>query len=190
MLKHILIVTIGLALVPLLIPSTTEAQPPEHRSIVDVALEVNAETGEFSVLIAALAKADNEGNAGLLPLLDSRRQFTVFAPTDEAFDAAAVAILGEGSTGEQLVEALPAADLIAILTYHVAPGFRDADDVQESQRVRTVSRSFVFPQVTDDGLFLRDVDSLGLGSVDAKVVSANNFADNGVIHGISFVLIP
>lgn len=169
------------------------AQPPERTSIVDIALGINQETGEFSSLIAALTKVDNELGAGLIPLLDGKRQFTVFAPTDAAFDAAAAAleeVLGEGATGADLVEALSPETLLAILTYHVAPGNRDADDVLGSSRVRTVSKGFVFPYVDGDIPYIEDTDSLGIGSVDAQIVIPNVFADNGVIHVIDQVLIP
>ena len=48
-------------------------------TIVDTAIAVNAATGEFDQLIAAVDRA------GLLGVLDGNRQFTVFAPTDAAF---------------------------------------------------------------------------------------------------------
>lgn len=170
--------------------SVISAAPPERTSIVDIALEVNASTGEFSSLIAALSKVDTELNAGLIPLLDGNRQFTVFAPTDGAFDAAAEAVLGSGATGADLIDALPADQLLAILTYHVAPGNRNSSDVLSSTKVRTVSKSFVFPYLDNGTPYLRDVDSLGLGSPDAQIISPDVFADNGVIHVIDWVLIP
>ena len=49
-------------------------------SIVDTAIAVNQSTGEFDYLIAAVVRAD------LVATLDGNRQFTVFAPTDAAFE--------------------------------------------------------------------------------------------------------
>lgn len=190
MLKKTSVALTLVLLVALAVTSVVSAAPPERTSIVDIAIDINTNTGEFSSLIAALTKVDTELNAGLIPLLDGRRQFTVFAPTDAAFDAAAEAVIGTGATGAQLVDALPADQLLAILTYHVAPGNRDAASVLSSSQVRTVSKSFVFPYVDGADAFLRDVDSLGLGSPDAKIVTPNVFADNGVIHVIDWVLIP
>jgi uncharacterized surface protein with fasciclin (FAS1) repeats len=130
-------------------------------------------------------------NAGLIPLLDGKRQFTVFAPTDAAFDSAAVAALGPGNTGTDLVNALTAETLLDILTYHVSPGDRDSTEVLGSGRIRTLNRGFVFPFVDGNEVpFLRDNDSLGLGSPDAQIVVPDVFADNGVIHVIDWVLIP
>lgn len=166
------------------------AQRPERTTIVDIALAANAENGEFSSLIAALTKVDTELGAGLIPLLDGNRQFTVFAPTDAAFTKAAEKALGMGATGGDLVATLDAETLLAILTYHVAPGNRNSDDVLGSTRVRTVSKGFVFPFLEGGLPFLADTDSLGLGLDDAQIVTPNIFAANGVIHVIDNVLIP
>ena len=166
------------------------AGPPERTSIVDIAVAVNAESGEFSNLLAALERVDDELNAGLIPLLDRNRQFTVFAPTDAAFDAAGAAL--GFVDGADLVANVDVNVLLAVLTYHVSPGNRPAADVLSSQRVRTVSKGFVFPYVDGDGnAFLMDTDSvLGAGSPDAQIIIPNVFADNGVIHVIDWVLLP
>ena len=49
----------------------------------------------FSTLVQALSKA------GLVDLFNGSRQFTVFAPTNAAFDAAAAALPGAGKTGPE-----------------------------------------------------------------------------------------
>ena len=166
------------------------AMKPERTTIIGLATQVNADTGEFSNLIAALTRVDAELDAGLIPLLDGNRQFTVFAPTDEGFDAAGQAL--GFVDGADLVANGDVELLLAVLTYHVSPGNRPADDVLSSERVRTVSKGFVFPYVDGEGKpFLRDSDSvLGAGSPDAQIVGPNNFADNGVIHIIDWVLLP
>jgi uncharacterized surface protein with fasciclin (FAS1) repeats len=186
-----LVLVLAVATTGVISAKSAEAAPPQRTTIVDTALAVNAQTGEFSSLIAALTKVDTELNAGLIPLLDGNRQFTVFAPTDAAFDAAAEAVLGPGFTGADLVAGLDAELLLSILTYHVAPGNRDAASVLGSTQVRTLSKSFVYPYVDMNGsAFLRDVDSLGLGSPDAQITGPNVFASNGVIHVINWVLLP
>ena len=166
------------------------AMKPERTTIVDVAIAVNTDTGEFTNLIAALARVDTELGAGLIPLLDGNRQFTVFAPTDAAFDAAASAL--GFADGADLVAGVDVNVLLAVLTYHVSPGNRPATDVLSSERVRTESKGSGLPYVDGDGnAFLRDSDSaLGAGSPDAKIIIPNIFADNGVIHVIDWVLLP
>lgn len=162
------------------------AGPPERTSIVDIAL---SDPDNFSLLVAALTRVDSELEAGLIPLLDGNRQFTVFAPTNDAFDAAGAAL--GFVDGADLVASVDVNVLLAVLTYHVSPGNRPAADVLSSERVRTVSKGFVFPYVDGGVPFLMDSDSvLGAGSPDAEIIIPNVFADNGVIHVIDWVLLP
>jgi hypothetical protein len=58
-------------------PATARSAGP---TIVETAIAVNGATGEFDSLIAAVVRAD------LATTLDGKRQFTVFAPTDAAFE--------------------------------------------------------------------------------------------------------
>ena len=146
------------------------AAPAAARSgptITDTAIAVNAETGEFSQLIAAASRA------GLVGALDGNRQLTVFAPTDAAF-ADLYATLGV--TG---VDEIPVATLRAVLLHHVAPGERFSDDVLDASRIRTLNRDFVVPG-TDGGASIDD----------ASIVAADIDASNGVIHVIDAVLLP
>ena len=64
------VLTFGLIAAP-----AVQAREPGP-TIVGVAVAVNAETGEFSHLIAAVQRA------GLVDTLNGNRQFTVFAPTN------------------------------------------------------------------------------------------------------------
>ena len=148
------------------------AQAADHNSIVDIALGNPA----FSTLVQAVVKAD------LVGTLDGNRQFTVFAPTNDAFDAAAAAVLGAGTTGPELVDALPVDVLTDILLYHVAPGERDSDDVTGAHRIRTMNKSF---------LFVNGTTLEGNNSSAGLVLDLINIgADNGIVHVIDFVLLP
>ena len=137
-------------------------------TIVDTAIAVNASTGEFDELIAAVVRA------GLVDALDGRRQLTVFAPTDAAFEQL-YATLGVGGVGD-----IPVATLRAVLLHHVAPGERFSGDVVASTRVRTLNRDFVFPSVNGGSAYV-DGAAILLADVDAS---------NGVIHVIDSVLLP
>lgn len=133
-------------------------------SIVDIALAVNAENGEFSTLIAAVQAA------GLVDALDARRQLTVFAPTDAAF---AQLGLNAGNIGS-----VDRATLTNILLYHVAPGERFATDVLASSKIRMLNKGFA-------------VVDAGAGTIDgAPIVGTDIDASNGVIHIVSKVLLP
>lgn len=149
---------------------TSDARPAAKsatgQTIVDVALAVNAETGEFSTLIAAVLAADLAGP------LSAVGQRTVFAPTDAAFaaiglDAAAVADL-------------PKDVLTDILLYHVAPGRRDAESVVSSTRIRMRSGGFTRISLSGGDAYIND----------ARIVATDIAASNGIIHVIDGVLLP
>jgi transforming growth factor-beta-induced protein len=148
------------------------AQPVAARepgpTIVGTALAVNAQTGEFDYLIQAVVRA------GLVDTLNGNRQFTVFAPTDAAFENLFTAL---GVSG---IDQIPLDTLKAVLLYHVAPGERFSGDVVSSTRIRTVSKGFIVPSVHDGSAWVND----------ARIVAADVDASNGVIHVIDKVLLP
>lgn len=153
-----------------LAPAASAEKPGD--SIVDIA----SGNENFSTLVSAVVKAD------LVETLDGNRMFTVFAPTNDAFDAAAEVVLGEGATGPELVEALDKETLTTILLYHVAPGERFSGDVVTAERIRMMNKDFTYV----DGTTIVGNNSsanlvLDLIDIDAK---------NGVIHVIDFVLLP
>ena len=145
---------------------------PKENTIVDVALAANAQTGEFSILIAALKAAD----PSVIQTLNGKGQFTVFAPTDAAF----VALLGElNMTAGQLLgnKAL----VTKVLLYHVARGSRDSVDVLASDRIRMLKGGFLL----QDGGVLTDANGR-----TSNIIATDIKASNGVIHVIDRVVLP
>lgn len=160
------------AFVLALAPAARADKPGD--SIVDIA----SGNPNFSTLVAAVDKA------GLVGALDGNRMFTVFAPTNAAFDAAAKAVLEDpAATGMDLVNALSAEALAPILLYHVAPGERFSGDVLGAERIRTLSKGFLF---VDGTTLIGNNSSAGLIAPDLIDIDASN----GVIHAIDFVLLP
>ena len=132
--------------------------------IVDTAIGA----GTFETLVAAVQAA------GLEETLRSPGPFTVFAPTDEAF-----AKLPAG-TVEDLLKPENKDQLVAVLTYHVVAGKVMAADVAaKKQFVETVQGSKLTVKAFNDV----HVD-------EAKVISADVVASNGVIHVIDAVVLP
>lgn len=152
------------------VPSAQAA--PKGNTIVDVALAANAESGEFSILIAALQAAD----PAVIQTLSGRGQFTVFAPTDAAF----VSLLGElGLSAEQLLS--NKALVTQVLLYHVARGNRDSQDVLASSRIRTLEGGFLY----QSGGVLTDANGR-----TSNIIAVDIKASNGVIHVIDRVVLP
>lgn len=157
--------------------------PKDIDSIVDVTVAANAEDGDFpgvfDTLIALLTE-DVPGRAFILEALDGKGQFTVFAPTDEAFEALAETALALGYCS--LGDLDP--DLVnEVLLYHVTRGRRDASDVLDSDQIRMLSRDFLQQEaaVLTDNLG-RDANLIP-GALDV-------LADNGIIHAIDAVVLP
>jgi uncharacterized surface protein with fasciclin (FAS1) repeats len=133
----------------------------ESNTIVDIAVA----DGRFETLVAALQAAE------LVDTLSGEGPFTVFAPTDDAFDA-----LPEG-TVESLLE--DKEQLTSVLTYHVVPGKVMASDVVELDSAETVQGQELSIDATD-----------GVMVNDANVILTDIEASNGVIHVIDAVLLP
>ena len=140
----------------------SEAPMEEPGTIVDVA----AGNPDFETLVAAVTAAD------LVETLSGDGPFTVFAPTDDAFDA-----LPEGLLDALLLPENKDA-LTSILTYHVVSGEVMAADVTAGD-VATVEGSTI--AITTDG---------GVMVNEANVVTTDVDASNGVIHVIDAVVVP
>lgn len=137
-------------------------------SIVDIAVG----SPDFSTLVAALTKA------GLVDIFNSNPHYTVFAPTNAAFDAAALA-LGQPN-GQALVAALDVPTLTAVLTYHVTRGDRNATSVVSAGSVLML-----------DGNTARIEVVGGAARIDnATIVATDIRARNGIVHVIDGVLLP
>ena len=134
------------------------------KDIVDTAVAA----GSFNTLAKALQAA------GLVDTLKGSGPFTVFAPTDDAF-----ARLPPG-TLENLLKPENKAKLQAILKYHVVSGKVPASKVAAMSSASTV-----------EGSPLRISTKNGSVSVnDAKVVTTDIEASNGIIHVIDAVVLP
>lgn len=137
-------------------------QSGNKKDIVDTAVEA----GSFSTLTAALEKAD------LVETLKGKGPFTVFAPTDEAFEKLLTEL---GITAEEL---LVRDDLAEILKYHVVPGKVLSSELKDGMKVKTVAGKKV--KISLDPVQVND----------ANVVQADIEASNGVLHVIDAVLLP
>ncbi len=140
-----------------------ESQP--RRTVLGVA----AEAGKFRTLLNLVYVADLVG-----PLTSNGESFTVFAPTDEAFDK-----LPKG-TFESLLKPENRKQLVTILTYHVVSGKILAKDIGEKAS----------PKTLNGGRLTIVANGHGIAVNEATVIQADVPARNGVIHVIDRVLTP
>ncbi len=157
--KLFILAALTLSIVPLI--NTTAKAADE--TVVAIA----AGNADFSTLVAAVKAAD------LAETLSGAGPFTVFAPTNAAFDK-----LPKGAV-EDLLKPENKAKLAAILTYHVVAGKVMAADVKTGM-VKTVQGTDLDVKVSADGVTVND----------AKVVKTDIVGSNGVIHVIDTVVLP
>ena len=142
-------------------------------TIVDVA----AGNEDFSTLVAAVQAA------GLVDALsDPEAELTVFAPTNDAFEAALAEL---DLTADELLADTEL--LTEILTYHVVDGIVDstAAFAADGTDVPTLQGATIAVSVVDDGVVLTDqLDR------SANVVEVDVEASNGIIHVIDNVILP
>jgi uncharacterized surface protein with fasciclin (FAS1) repeats len=125
-------------------------------------------SSEHTTLVAAV------GAAGLAETLSGTGPFTVFAPTNAAFEK-----LPAGKV-EDLLKPENKDKLTKVLTYHVVPGSYRAADLTDGQKLKTV-----------EGKELKVTIKDGVVKVDgATVTTADVISSNGVTHVIDEVLKP
>ena len=148
--------------------STTESSSPaaELPVVANTIVDIAVADGRFTTLVTALQAAELDS------VLSGEDQFTVFAPTDEAF-----ANLPEG-TLDSLLADIPA--LKDVLLYHVTSGSVLAADVVTLDSAPTLQG--------------QEVDISVMGSLvmvdDANVTITDIMASNGIIHVIDAVILP
>jgi uncharacterized protein YjfI (DUF2170 family) len=111
--------------------------------------------------------------AGLEGTLSGDGPFTVFAPTDAAFES-----LPAGTIETLLAD--PTGLLTTILLYHVVGANALSTDLSDGQTIATLQGGDVTVTINANGVFIND----------AQVVVADIIADNGVVHVIDAVLTP
>jgi len=141
----------------------------------------NAMNSKDHTTLVAAVKA-----AGLVTTLESKGPFTVFAPTNEAFDA-----LPQG-TVETLLKPENKAKLSSILTYHVVPGKLSSMDLMRMVKenhgkatLKTVEGGNLYITMKGKNLMVTDANG-NTGEITIADVNQSN----GVIHVINKVLLP
>lgn len=136
----------------------------QDSDIVDLAVA----TDELSTLVTAVQAA------GLVETLKSDGPFTVFAPTNAAFEALPEGVL------DMLLKPENKDKLTAVLTYHVVPAEVMSGDLEDGMMAGTV-------QGSEAKITLMN----GKAMVDgATVIMADVNASNGVVHVIDQVILP
>ena len=139
-------------------------------------VEIAASDTNFTYLVAAVQFAN------LADVLNGKRQFTVFAPVNQAFlDLAASLNL----TIEELLTE-PYTDLVtSVLLYHVSPGQKKSQNVVKSGRVNTLLEQFAFTRIENGSAQIGN-DTNGY----ANIIAVDIRASNGIVHVLDKVIVP
>lgn len=143
-----------------------EAARPGTSTIVDLAVATPA----LATLVTALQASDVNCGTRYVQTLSGPGQFTVFAPTNDAFGA--------------LFEKYPPAVALScdvlpgVLAYHVAEGRLAATAVLRMRQIRTLSGEFA------------EVSGTTVGGAPLNLGLVNISASNGVVHVTDAVLLP
>jgi uncharacterized surface protein with fasciclin (FAS1) repeats len=153
------------------------APAPGTESIAAIAIGA-----EFTELVSALVYVDGELETGLVNLfLNGTDQYTVFAPTNDAFQAL-YDFLGDDVSE---ITDLPAELVLDVLLYHVVEGRRAANSVVPPVRTRTMTTLLGETFSVDNKGVITDKFGQKI-----NIVAPNISASNGIIHVIDGVLLP
>ena len=139
------------------------APPTTPESVVTIVTESELHTTLETAVVAAALDDDLSGDG----------PFTVFAPTDEAFDA-----LPAGTLDELLED--PEGELAYILQYHVVPGSYFAADLSDGMQLATLQGTSITINFLGDIVLINGT---------ASVVETDLESRNGVVHVIDEVLL-
>ena len=147
-----------------------------NKNIVENAVN----SADHTTLVAAVKAA------GLVETLQGPGPFTVFAPTNAAFQKL------PAGTVDTLLKTENKATLTRVLTYHVVPGRLSSMDLKKwikkgngTAELKTVSGGTLRAMMDGNDIMLKDEK----GDV-ARITQANVFQSNGVIHVIDSVVLP
>lgn len=181
--KNIISNKLALALMTsTLVMSGSAVHAEHHADTTQNIVEKAASMDDFSTLVAAVKAA------GLVDVLSSEGPFTVFAPTNAAFEKL------PAGTVESLVQPENKATLVTVLKYHVIAGNFKAADVLGL--IKDAPNGIVSLTTIQGGTIKASLDAEGaLILTDAKggtskVIIADVKQSNGTIHAIDTIVMP
>lgn len=151
----------------------TSCDDDDTNAIEENIVDIASSDSNFSILVQALQRAD------LVSALQADGSLTVFAPTNDAFQA-----LLDKKAAWNTLEDIPVETLKSVLLYHVLPIYAQSQNLSDNQVVSTLNGA----NLTIDLSSGVKIESATGQSV--SVTQADLLAKNGVIHVINEVLLP
>ncbi len=139
--------------------------PSEPKAVAGTIVGIPYFNKDFTTLVAALRKAE------LIETLLGDGPFTVFGPTNAAFEAAGITDLST----------LTKEDLTPILLYHVLGNTVKEADLADGIAVTTLNMSDIYISLNDNGAFINGA---------TEITATDLEGSNGVVHAIDLTLTP
>ena len=150
-------------------PADAAAPAVEQKDVVDTAIG----SPDHTTLVSAVQAA------GLVDTLKGAGPFTVFAPTNAAFEAL------PAGTVDTLLKPESKADLTAVLTYHVVPSRVERAQISLGKAVTTVQGGVFKVEAPNGQLTITDGRNR-----TSRITATDIEASNGVVHLVDRVLLP
>jgi len=167
---------------------------PASKNIIEIAVAASQATdAEFGQLVAALtAVEDEETTDDLITILSGTGPFTVFAPTDAAFQS--LYTLAQVADFDALVAAVGIGTIETVLKYHVLDSrvfSTDIPNILDGNSSVSVSPLAGGTFTLNSDYTITDTDGvLSAGTLDASILNTDILGTNGVIHVIDEVILP
>lgn len=150
---------------------------PKVKESIGAKLYVSAnQTKQFTNLYRLLSNNKTTDGKSLLEVLDTGDNFTVFAPTDDAFGKLIKSLQKQRKT----LEDFSSSDITNILLYHVLNGVVKSGDINDGATPMTLAQKNLCIVKERNKIFING----------NRVIQADVQASNGVIHVIDGVLLP
>jgi uncharacterized surface protein with fasciclin (FAS1) repeats len=158
----VLVACCGLAAIPVASATAHRSAKMSQPNIVALA----ASSPQLSTLVTLVK------SAGLVKALSGSTKLTVFAPTNAAFAKVPKATLNKLAHNKKL--------LAAVLEYHVVKGALTAAQIEKKTSLNTLEGASLAVKVKSGSVYINQ----------AKVITPNLQASNGIVHVINSVLTP
>ena len=162
-----LIALISVSLLTLPISATADHNKKNYKPTIT---GIVASTEGLESLTAALVQNELAG------VFDGKKEYTVFAPTNEAFAAL-------GLTPDSDYTGVP--DIVNILTYHAKKGKLSIERVVTADKLKMLNKAYTTTGVGDGGPFIK-----GNSNTEPSFIVTTLYARNGVVYVIDTVLLP
>lgn len=161
------------------------AGPGNGMTIVETAVaasgtpfEFDETGGDFDILVAAVVAT------GATAVLNGEDEYTVFAPTDDAFTGLVESIAGAPVTEQEAFDALVGLlgpeGVLDVLTYHITEGWRPSPSVLNARKIEMLDGNTISAKT---GTIVANNSTAGFVATDLKT-------EDGGIHVIDSVLLP